>query len=211
MAEPQPGTPSRLNWGRAALRFLFLYVVTWVGIAAWTAWGGALSFWPCLFNRSTALLAGLWCGLLAIPFAVITGILGALCSRELAVRWKVLVAALVGIIALQELWLLGGLPPPTVSPMWTAITETLALPRPNDAAGATAARSGRARASSWTLRGPQPSSTQDGSLLHNLTVLMRSLQQSTDTQRFYELDDHTKALLHDHHLHPQAKSPPTSD
>ena len=125
--------------------------------------------------------------------------------------WKALVAIIFGsAITLLTLRGFNGAPSFTLSPMWR-IADVLALLRPN-AAGATVIRSGRARTPMWTLRGPQPPSTQDGSLVHHLTALIRSLQQYPDVQQqLYDLDDRTKAILRDHQLHPQAQLSPTSD
>ena len=122
--------------------------------------------------------------------------------------WKALVAMVLGsAITLLALRLFNEAPPFTLSPMWR-ISDVLALLRPNDAAGATTARSGRAHAPLWTLRGSQPPSTQEGSLMHGMAMLMRGLQQYPDAQQLYDLDDHTKAILRSHQLHPQVKSSP---
>ena len=124
--------------------------------------------------------------------------------------WKALVAIILGsAITLLALRLFNETPPFTLSPMWR-ISDVPALLHLDDAAGATTARSVHAHAPLWTLRGSsQPSSTQDGSLMHSVAVLMRGLQQYPDAQQFYDLDDHTKAILHGHQLHPRSKSPPS--
>ena len=191
MSDARVAKPCPLNWWKILVRSLLLYMLTWLGLSAWMTYDGQGSLRDCLLRPGTARAAGRWFALLAAPFGIIMGIISALCSRELAARWKVLIAALAGIIAMEGLWIIGT----TEHPLPDA--------RPS-LAGA------NRRAAPFFKLGPKDRGlTQVESLQHRLAALMRGLHQYQGTPApFYDLDAYTKDVLRSNHLQPATAQDP---
>ena len=181
MTRPSPTAPPPLNWGTICLRFLVLYLVTWLGSAAWMAHDTWPGFRACFLSAWTALVAGAWFVLLAVPFSIVTGIAEALFSRELAARWKVLVAILTAVITLEGLWLLDIAQGRAVSPVSRTTVRRFTL-------------------------GPRPPSSSLDDLQRQLAPLMRGLQQY-----LYDLDAQTQAVLRQQGLRPRSTPAQASD
>ena len=178
--------PSRLNWTLVLLRFLLLYVLTWIGVAAWMTYAGQGGFGGCLLHRTTVGMAALWAALLAGPFFLILGILGALASRELAMRWKVLVVVLVGIASFEGEWILS-MTRQGASPWWWPMLQR--------AVSGSHQRSARRPTPAFALETGTQSPAQLESLQQGIRVLMDGLKHYQHPGTFYDLDAQTETAL----------------